>query len=733
MNRAMNDLSLPLDLDPATVVALEEARHPNPFALLGPHPAPGGRLIRAFLPGAKSVEVVGRVSGAVLCRLQAPRSPHLFEGLAASLEPYLLRIEWPQTVQETEDPYSFGPLLGELDLHLIGEGRHLELASCLGAQPIEVEGVQGVRFAVWAPNARRVAVVGDFNSWDPRRHPMRMRHGPGVFELFVPRIGPGERYKLAIIGAQGEALPLKADPVARRAEAAPATASIVAAASAFAWTDREWMASRVERHAPRAPIAIYEAHLASWLGGEAPSFDAAIERLIPYVAELGFTHIELMPMAEHPFGGSWGYQPLGLFAVSARYGTEEGFARFVDACHRRGIGVILDWVPGHFPSDPHGLAHFDGTALYEHQDPREGRHKDWDTLIYNYGRHEVTGFLTASALFWLETFHLDGLRVDAVASMLYRDYSRRPGEWLANIHGGRENLEAVAFIRHVNSLVHALCPGAITIAEESTAWPGVTKPVQEGGLGFDYKWNMGWMHDTLRFMQRDPIHRRWHHGDISFGLVYAYSERYVLPISHDEVVHGKRSLLSKMPGDDWQKFASLRLYLAFMWTHPGKKLIFMGAEFGQWREWDHDAGLEWHLASYDRHHGVQRLVADLNRVYRDEPALHELDADSAGFRWLIREDYDNTIFAFLRSGTGASPPLLVLCNMTPVSRQAYRVGVPLAGGWRELVNTDSRIYGGSDLGNAGYVESAPVAANGEAQSLALVLPPLATLILRHEA
>jgi 1,4-alpha-glucan branching enzyme len=577
-----------------------------------------------------------------------------------------------------------------------------------------------------------VAVVGDFNSWDERRHPMRFRHGPGVWELFIPRIGPGERYKYAIIGAGGGPLPLKADPVARRCEKAPATASIIAEPNAFAWSDGDWMQSRAGRHDPSAPISIYEVHLASWLGGGSPSWDEAIERLIPYVADLGFTHIELMPITEHPFGGSWGYQPLGLFATSARYGDDGGFARFVNACHLHGIGVILDWVPGHFPSDPHGLVRFDGTALYEHQDPREGHHKDWNTLIYNYGRHEVMGFLTASALYWLKTFHVDGLRVDAVASMLYRDYSRRPGEWIANIHGGSENLEAVAFIRHVNALVRELAPGTMMIAEESTAWPGVTKRVEEGGLGFHYKWNMGWMHDTLRFMERDPIHRRHHHDDLAFGLVYAFSEHYVLPISHDEVVHGKRSLLSKMAGDDWQKFASLRAYLGFMWTHPGKKLLFMGAEFAQWREWDHDAGLEWHLAAYDRHRSVRLLVADLNRVYRDEGALHALDAEPPGFRWLIREDYDTSIFAYLRSGIGSAPPILVLCNMTPVPRSDYRVGVPFAGGWRELVNTDSASYGGTNRGNAGYVQSRPVPAQSEQQSLELIIPPLATLILRHE-
>ena len=730
----MNDLSISPGLDNATLEALAEGRHANPFSVLGPHPAPGGRIIRAFLPGAKSVDVVARGGGPLLARLRTPRSPDLFEGLVASCEPYLFRIEWPDTIEVTEDPYAFGMLLGDVDLHLLGEGRHLELASCLGAQAKVVEGVEGVRFAVWAPNARRVAVVGDFNIWDARRHPMRLRHAAGVWELFIPRIGCGQRYKYAIIGPDGAPVPLKADPVARRAEPAPATASIVTAADALDWSDDHWMASRAGRHDPHAPISIYEVHLASWLGGEAaPSWNAAIEHLIPYVADLGFTHIELMPIAEHPFGGSWGYQPLGLFAPSARYGTADDFARFVNACHRRSIGVIVDWVPGHFPSDPHGLAHFDGTALYEHQDPREGIHKDWDTLIYNFGRREVRGFLTASALYWLEAFHLDGLRVDAVASMLYRDYSRQPGEWLANIHGGRENLEAIAFIRHVNALVHERCPGAMMIAEESTAWPGVTKPVREGGLGFDYKWNMGWMHDTLRFMQRDPIHRRWHHDDLSFGLIYAFSERYVLPISHDEVVHGKRSLISKMHGDEWQKLASLRAYLGFMWTHPGKKLLFMGGEFAQWSEWDHDAAIERHLCAHDRHRGIWSLVADLNRVYRGEGALHTLDADPSGFRWLIREDYDNSIFAFLRTGTDGAPPVLVVCNMTPMPRPSYRVGVPSAGGWRELINTDSSIYGGVNLGNEGLVHSQPVWSHGEDQSLELLVPPLATIILRHEA
>jgi 1,4-alpha-glucan branching enzyme len=732
----MNETGITSNLDETTLEALEQARHGNPFAVLGPHPVAGGRIVRAFLPGAKSVDVVAR-GGAILGQLQAGRSPNLFEGFIASPEPYLLRIEWPRAVQLTEDPYSFGTLLGDIDLHLINEGRHFELANCLGAQPMKIGDVEGTRFAVWAPNAARVCVIGDFNSWDERRHPMRLRHGAGLWELFIPGAVVGQRYKYALIGPRGEKLPLKADPVARQTEMPPATASMIASVDPFAWADQRWMSERATRHNPRAPIAIYEAHLASWLrdGSDqaAPSWDQAIDRLIPYVADLNFTHIELMPVGEHPFGGSWGYQPLGLFAPTARYGHPEGLARFVNACHLHGIGVIIDWVPAHFPNDEHGLVRFDGTALYEHQDPREGLHQDWDSLVYNYGRREVGGFLIANAVYWLKHFHLDGLRVDAVASMLYRDYSRKEGEWIPNIHGGRENLEAVAFIRHLNAVVHELCPGTMMIAEESTAWPYVTRPVTAGGLGFDFKWNMGWMHDTLRFMQRDPIHRRWHHEDIAFGLIYAFSENYILPISHDEVVHGKGSLLGKMSGDDWQKFASLRAYLGFMWTHPGKKLLFMGQEYGRWSEWDHDHGIEMHLMAYERHWGVHDLVRDLNRVYRQEHALHTLDADPSGFRWIIREDYDNSVFAYMRSGADDAAPIVVLCNMTPVPRHGYRVGVPLSGSWRELVNTDSSFYGGSNLGNGGLIHAQPVQSHGEAQSLELTAPPLATLILRHEA
>jgi 1,4-alpha-glucan branching enzyme len=724
-------------LDRRIAAALENAADADPFAVLGPHDTPDGRVVRAFVPGALGVEVLKRADSAPLGRLDRCGIEGLFEGLVSDAEPYLLRISRPGGVQDTEDAYAFGALLGELDLHLFNEGRHFELAGAFGAQTMAIDGVPGVRFAVWAPNARRVAIVGDFNSWDTRRHPMRVRYPAGVWELFVPRIGPGSRYKYDIIGPDGARVPQKADPVARQTEPPPATASVVAAPDRFRWHDDAWMASRAERHAPHAPISIYEVHLGSWIRhherGHEQSWDEAIDRLVPYMADMGFTHVELLPITEYPFGGSWGYQPLGLFAPSARYGWPEGFARFVDAMHGAGIGVILDWVPAHFPTDPHGLARFDGTALYEHLDPREGFHRDWNTYIYNFGRREVQGFLIASALFWLETFHVDGLRVDAVASMLYRDYSRKAGEWLPNVHGGRENLEAVGFLRHLNAVVSERCPGAMVIAEESTAWPGVTRPISEGGLGFSYKWNMGWMHDTLRYMEHDPIHRPYHHDDMTFGLLYAFSERFMLPLSHDEVVHGKRSLIGKLPGDAWQRFANLRTYLGFMWAHPGKKLLFMGGEIAQEAEWSHDGEVEWYRLGEPAHAGVQRLVRDLNRVYASTAALHQRDCEASGFRWVIGDDRANSVFAFLRLAADASSPILAVCNMTPVPRHGYRVGVPRAGIWREIFNSDSGLYGGSNMGNAGAVHTTADAMHGEQQSLDLVLAPLSTVLLRHEA
>jgi 1,4-alpha-glucan branching enzyme len=723
-------------LDPHETRAMAHAIHGNPFHLLGPHDTEAGRIVRAMLPGARHVEVLRRSDRAEIGRLDHVQDG-LFQGLVSDRAPYLLRIVWPDGVQETEDPYSFDLLLGDIDLHLFSEGRHFELARVFGANVVTIDGVQGTRFAVWAPNAERVAVVGDFNTWDTRRHAMRLRHSAGVWELFVPRIGPGTPYKFDIVGAGGVRMTLKADPVAQQTELPPATASVVTSPEAFHWRDEEWMRTRAARHAPNAPLSIYEVHLSSWMrpahdAAASTLWDLAIDRLVPYLADMGFTHVELLPIMEHPFGGSWGYQPLSMFAPTARYGDPAGFARFVDALHAAGIGIILDWVPAHFPTDIHGLARFDGTALYEHEDPREGFHQDWNTLIYNFGRREVQGFLIASALHWLEHFHVDGLRVDAVASMLYRDYSRQPGEWIPNVYGGRENLEAVGFIRHLNAVVQERCPGAMMIAEESTAWPGVSQPPGEHGLGFAYKWNMGWMHDTLQYIERDPVHRSYHHDELTFGLIYAFSEKFILPLSHDEVVYGKQSLIGKMPGDRWQKFANLRAYYGFMWGHPGKKLLFMGGEIAQWYEWNHDAEVDWATLGNDDHAGIQRLVRDLNRVYRNEPALHARDAEGFGFRWVIGDDRSNSVFAFLRFGPEGTRPVLVVCNFTPTPRHNYRIGVPWAGGWTEIANTDSAFYGGSNVGNEGGVRTVEHAAHGEPQSLELILPPLATVMLRPD-
>lgn len=703
----------------------------DPFAFLGSHDG----SVRTYQPGAAAVEVIARANGRVVSRLEEV-SPGLFVGRMKKPIGYRLRVIWPGGVQDTEDAYAFGPVLGELDLHLFGEGSHFELASRMGAAPVTHEGCKGVAFSVWAPNARQVSVIGEFNAWDRRRHPMRSRGASGVWELFVPRLQAGERYKFAITGADG-VVREKADPLARATETPPATASVVAAAPAHRWGDKGWMKSRAERHHPGAPISIYEVHAASWRKPwrdfpEAHSWDELSEQLIPYVKDLGFTHVELMPIAEHPFGGSWGYQPLSQFAPSARFGPVDGFARFVDRCHQAGIGVILDWVPAHFPSDAHGLAFFDGTALYEHADPKEGYHPDWNTLIFNLGRSEVQGYLISSALYWLETFHVDALRVDAVASMLYRDYSRKEGQWTPNVHGGRENLESVAFLQRLNSIVAERCPGAMTIAEESTAWPGVTAPVESGGLGFSYKWNMGWMNDTLRYMERDPLYRRWHGGDIGFGLVYAFSEKFVLPLSHDEVVHGKGALIEKMPGDRWQKLANLRAYFAFMWGHPGKKLLFMGGELAQSREWNHDRELDWGLLQQAEHAGIQRLVGDLNRLYAREGALHHTDADPRGFEWIVEHDPASSVFVFLRRSFHGGAPVIVALNMTPEVRRGYRIGAPEAGEWREILNTDAEIYGGGNIGNAGAVRTAPHPCHGRAQSLELTLPPLAGVFLKYE-
>jgi len=713
-------------LDPGAIDALLQARHGDPFAVLGPHRVDGQRVVRTLQPGAHGVEAID-AQGQVLGRLE-PLADGLFAGPVPGEGAYRLRVQWPTAAQDLDDPYAFGTLLDGHDLDLIAQGQHPQLWRQLGAHPIEREGVPGVRFAVWAPNARRVSVVGDFNQWDGRRHPMRLRLPQGVWELFVPGLRAGARYKYEILGADFS-VQQKADPVALATEAPPATASVVASDAPFRWTDHAWMAERAMRQRLDAPLSIYELHAGSWWRngqGESPGWDALAERLIPYLVGMGFTHLELLPIAEHPFGGSWGYQPLGQYAPTARFGPPEAFARFVDRCHEAGLGVIVDWVPAHFPTDAHGLAHFDGTALYEHADPREGFHQDWNTLIYNLGRNEVSGFLIGSALAWLERFHIDGLRVDAVASMLYRDYSRKHGEWVPNIHGGRENLESIAFLKRFNAVVHQHHPGVLTIAEESTAWPGVTRAPTEGGLGFDYKWNMGWMHDTLQYMSRDPIHRRWHHHEMTFSMVYAYSEHYVLPLSHDEVVHGKRSLLGRMPGDDWQRFANLRAYYGFMWAHPGKKLLFAGGELAQPTEWNHDAQLPWELLDEPRHRGVQQLLRDLNHLLVGEPALHAWDGDPRGFRWAIGDDAGNSVFAWLRFAEGARPALVV-SNLTPHPLHDYRIGVPREGRWELAINTDDVRYGGSGVGQ-GEAHAEPVPVHGQPYSLALTLPPLATII-----
>ncbi|HEX3430882.1 MAG TPA: 1,4-alpha-glucan branching protein GlgB [Rhizomicrobium sp.] len=722
--------------DRSAAEALRQGELADPFSWLGPHETVHGTVVRAFLPGASSVDVFARDGGEWLGRLQPLENSGVFAGPISRNAPYLMKIAWRDSVQETEDPYAFGPILGDMDLFLFAEGTHWNLPDRFGASTDLIDGVPGVRFAVWAPNARRLSVVGDFNDWDGRRHPMRVRHSAGVWEIFIPRLGAGERYKYEIVGPDGTLLPLKSDPLARTTERPPATASVVAKPWTFRWTDSDWMDQRPARQIPSAPISVYEVHPASWLRPKGDSLGtldwlALAEHLIPYASDLGFTHIEFLPIMEHPFGGSWGYQPLSQFAPSARFGAPEEFAHFVDAAHRAGLGVILDWVPGHFPTDPHGLARFDGTPLYEHADPREGFHRDWNTYIYNLGRREVQGFLIASALYWLNRFHVDGLRVDAVASLLYRDYSRPTGEWIPNKYGGRENLEAIEFLKRLNSIVAERAPGTITIAEESTAWPGVSAPTHEGGLGFSYKWNMGWMHDTLAYLSENPVHRRWHHDRLTFGLLYAFSEHFVLPLSHDEVVHGKGSLYGRVPGDNWQKLATLRAYFAFMWTHPGKKLLFMGGEFAQIREWNHDGEIDWGLLLDPAHAGVQRLVGALNRLYRSEPALHATDSESSGFQWIVGNDASNSVYVYERRAADAAP-IVVIVNMTPVPRHGYRIGVPRDGFWRERVNTDSELYGGSNLGNAGGSYAAPIQAHGRAHSLELTLPPLATLVLKHD-
>jgi 1,4-alpha-glucan branching enzyme len=719
------------------VEALVAARHGDPFALLGPHETDDGLVIRAFLPHAETLVVEDR-DGRPVAPLERRPGTDFFEGLIAGRKtrfPYRLHAENAGGGWTFHDPYAFAGVLGATDDYLLVEGTHRQLYEKLGAHLLHHEGVDGVHFALWAPDALRVSVVGDFNGWDGRRHQMRKRVDSGVWEIFAPDIGEGAIYKYEIVGADGVVQPLKADPLGFAGELRPSTASVVARADHFTWTDEAYLRARQDGEARRQPMSIYEVHLGSWQRGEDNAFlsyDELADRLIPYAVEMGFTHLELLPISEHPLDDSWGYQPIGLFAPTRRHGEPEAFARFVDRAHQAGLAVILDWVPAHFPTDRHGLADFDGKPLYEHADPRRGFHPDWNTAIYDFGRAEVANFLAASALYWLDRFHVDGLRVDAVASMLYLDYSRKAGEWLPNPDGSNDNKDAVAFLTRVNQLCYGEHPGTVTIAEESTSWPGVSRPVHEGGLGFGFKWNMGWMNDTLDYMSLEPVHRRYHHDKLTFGLLYAFSENFVLPLSHDEVVHGKRSILGRMPGDPWQQFANLRAYYGFMWGHPGKKLLFMGQEFGQRREWNFNRGLDWDLLAEPAHAGARDFVRDLNRAYRRHPALHARDCEADGFRWVVADDKDQSVFAFLRFGAPGDPPVLVVSNFTPVVRDGYRIGLPEAGRWREILNSDAALYGGSGVGNLGAVEAEPVAAHGYAASAAIVLPPLSTVFFEFE-
>jgi 1,4-alpha-glucan branching enzyme len=721
----------------AEIAAIVGARHGDPFAVLGPHATGWGQVIRALVPGAASVSVLGP-DGAPLAAMTCRHPDGFFEARLPddlSLGRYRLRAANAGGEWEFEDPFRFGPILGALDDHLLIEGTHQTLYQRLGAHPMTLDGVEGVHFAVWAPNARRVSVVGDFNAWDGRRHPMRKRIDSGLWEIFAPGTGEGSVYKFEIAAADGTVQPLKADPFGFAAELRPSTASVVARTDRLRWTDDAHMRERGNGDPRRRPMAIYEAHLGSWRRGENGAFlsyDQIAGTLLPYVAELGFTHIELMPINEHPLDDSWGYQPIGLFAPTSRFGDPAGFARFVDRAHSAGLGVILDWVPAHFPTDVHGLAHFDGSPLYEHADPRKGFHPDWNTAIYDFGRREVANVLTASALYWLDRFHIDGLRVDAVASMLYLDYSRRAGEWVPNEDGGRENRDAVRFLRQVNTITYGLQPSTMTIAEESTDWPGVSRPADAGGLGFGFKWNMGWMHDTLDYIGQDPVHRRWHHDKLTFGLLYGFSENFILPLSHDEVVHGKHSILGRIPGDAWRRAATGRAYYAFMWAHPGKKLLFMGQEFGQLTEWNFAGELDWHLLDDPLHAGLRHCVRDLNNLYRGTAALHARDCEAEGFQWIVADDAAQSVFAWLRRGAADDPPVAIICNFTPVPRERYRIGLPFPGRWREMMNTDATAYGGSGLGNLGGVEASAVPSHGMPASAMLLLPPLATLYFQYE-
>jgi 1,4-alpha-glucan branching enzyme len=709
------------------------ARHHDPFSWLGLHNDGGQSILRSFLPYASRVWLQ-TVSGWEEMKRSHADGLYTWQGKAGVQRPCLLRIEQDGRTVEQHDPYTFPTLISDHDLHLFGEGRLRRAYDMLGAHPMQTEGVAGVRFAVWAPNAERVSVIGDFNRWDGRIHPMRSLGSSGVWEVFLPGIGINSLYKFEIRNRHSGSILVKADPYGFSFEMRPSTAARVVAADTHAWGDASWMMQRGHADWLHQPMNVYELHAGSWKLGENGrflNFRELADQLVPYVKELGFTHIELMPISEHPLDESWGYQTTGYFGVTSRFGSPDDFRHFVDACHQANIGVILDWVPAHFPKDSWALAHFDGTALYEHEDPRLGEHQDWGTLIFNYGRNEVRNFLISNAHYWMEEFHIDGLRVDAVASMLYLDYSRKHNEWLPNKFGGRENLDAIEFLKELNMMVHEEFPGALTIAEESTAWPMISRPVYLGGLGFSMKWNMGWMNDTLAYFKQDPVHRRYHHNQLTFGQLYAYTENFVLPFSHDEVVHGKRSLLDKMPGDAWQKFANLRLLLTYQMTYPGKKLNFMGNEIGQGREWNVNSSLDWHLLDTHWHRGVQRLTADLGKLYINTPALHELDFTHEGFAWVDCHDADQSIINYLRRARDGSY-VVVLLNFTPVPRQGYRIGVPESGVYRELANSDAECYGGGNLGNGAGLQSEEQPWMGYPHSIVVTLPPLAGLILKRD-
>ncbi len=719
MDQSLGDAALLAREDVARLLA---ARTHDPFAVLGRHE--GRRLL--WLPWALRAHIgPQRIAATRVGKTGLFSCPDA--GLAAHPD-----VEWEDAAgrpRRCVDPWNFGPQIGELDLHLFAEGRHWHVYRHLGASLREIDGIAGTLFATWAPNAERVSVVGDFNAWDGRCHPLRVRGSSGVWELFLPDVGAGALYKFEIRARDG-GIAVKTDPYGRRFEQRPATAAVVTGPTAYDWGDSAWLAARRTRDWLRAPLSVYEVHLGSWQrapGGGFLGYRELAARIADHALALGFTHIELMPITEHPLDESWGYQATGYFAPTSRFGSPDDFRFFVDHCHRCGLGVLLDWVPAHFPRDAHALARFDGTALYEHADPQRGEHRDWGTLIYDYGRHEVRNFLLASANFWLEEFHVDGLRVDAVASMLYLDYSREPGDWSPNENGGRENLEAVHFLRELNALTHGLHPGTLTLAEESTAWPQVTRPVNQGGLGFSMKWSMGWMHDTLRYLARDPVHRHFHHQELSFGMLYAFSENFQLPLSHDEVVHGKRSLVAKMPGDSWQRHANLRLLYAWQFTYPGTKLLFMGGEFAQEREWSHARSLDWERLEDPLARGTLALLSDLNALYRDTPALHANDFEPEGFRWIDCHDAEHAVLSYVRLA-GAQYRVVVL-NFTPVVRRDYRTGVPCAGEWLEVLNTDSRHYGGTDVGNGGRVLATAIPHHGEPCSISLTLPPLGAVVL----